>query len=383
MDPILTPLEEGGRILLVDDHRSVLDVLEKLLSARGHSTCAISNPKKALEVACAEDFDLIICDVCMPGIDGFTFHDRVRENPKNAFVPFIFLTAGSSREDVERGQSLGVDEIILKPYDPKSLLRVIEGKIKRGRSIKTVSHALFDTFRKRILQMLSHELRTPLVSINTGAELLISETSNIQSGEPIVFERLQRIAHAVKRGGERLERLVNDFVIMQQLEMGVVEQVARNRSAVFDSTVLLESYIDIALDQLEPAGFTIHTQTTQESCSVKVYDYHFFNILERLTSNAKKFCGNEKRIAFNLYARNDMVIFEVRDWGCGIDESRTHEALQAFVQLDRDKNEQQGSGLGLAIAGTLADVYGGFIEVKRAEDQGTFQRLILPLSKKT
>jgi DNA-binding response OmpR family regulator len=83
--------------------------------------------------------DLILADIMMPLMDGFTFYERVVSNPYLNHIPFIFLTAKSSGDDIRQGKELGVDDYLTKPFAPEDLLASIRGKLKRVKQRRTLA----------------------------------------------------------------------------------------------------------------------------------------------------------------------------------------------------------------------------------------------------
>src|SRR5208337_4349219 len=104
-------------ILIVDDAPENLALMSSLLNAR-YKTKVATGGAKALEVAELTPPDLILLDVMMPGIDGYEVCRRLKENPKTAGVPVIFLTARSDAADEQKGLELGAVDYIAKPISP-------------------------------------------------------------------------------------------------------------------------------------------------------------------------------------------------------------------------------------------------------------------------
>ncbi len=108
---------EYGSILLVDDNPQILSILADLLRPLGHKILCATSGTAALELAAAEPPDLILLDVMMPDLDGFTVCRRIRAHPLLAQVPVILVTALDDRESRVRGFEAGADEFVTKPFD--------------------------------------------------------------------------------------------------------------------------------------------------------------------------------------------------------------------------------------------------------------------------
>ncbi|TLP46998.1 MULTISPECIES: response regulator [Cohaesibacter] len=120
------------RILCVEDEELLLDDIVEELQDEGYETLKAHNGKEAIEILKHETVDLILCDIMMPLIDGLTTLKLVRERlPQHNEVPFIFLTAKATREDILAGKRLGVDDYLTKPIDYDLLHATISTRINQ------------------------------------------------------------------------------------------------------------------------------------------------------------------------------------------------------------------------------------------------------------
>lgn len=118
------------RILLVEDEESLLDVIKLNLELEGYDVTPVSNGRKALDEIRAKRFDLVILDVMLPEVDGFTICQTVRL--ENNDVPILFLTAKSSSEDRVFGLKIGADDYLTKPFNLEELLLRVQILVKRS-----------------------------------------------------------------------------------------------------------------------------------------------------------------------------------------------------------------------------------------------------------
>jgi CheY-like chemotaxis protein len=120
-------------ILIVEDNSDLLFNIELILKSNKFNPITARNGKDALKILSRLDIppDIIISDIMMPELDGYEFFKEVSSDPRWNSIPFIFLSAKSSPEDVRLGKLLGADDYITKPFDEKDLLAIISGKIAR------------------------------------------------------------------------------------------------------------------------------------------------------------------------------------------------------------------------------------------------------------
>lgn len=361
-------------ILVIDDNPLIVNILLGLLKANNYDVLTSEDGAQALNVLETHPVDVIICDVMMPQMDGFQLHEAVRARAEFSHIPFLFLTALGEEEDICRGKEAGADDYLVKPFDPRELLSVVKGKVARSRKLKDLSQERFEQYRKRIIHTLSHEFRTPLVAINTGAELLLDQK------EPSKDIKTVNLLEAIQRGGQRLERLVNDFMILQQIEAGIPTNMYASKKKVCLLSKIAELALATAEDVLHREGFDLTLENLgDKDLKVEVYEPHILDALDRIIHNARKFSAERKCINVCIFKQEDEGIIEIRDRGIGIDMTRIQEAVDVFGQLDRDKIEQQGSGLGLAIACRLLKINRGRIDFEPRPGGGSTVVIALPV----
>ena len=115
-----------ARILAVDDERAILDALARVLGRDGHEVVRAADPT-AVPGMDLSRFDLVLCDVMMPGLDGF---ELVRQIRPDFDGPIIFLTARVAEEDAVAGYGLGADDYVRKPFGAAELRAVSAGRAR-------------------------------------------------------------------------------------------------------------------------------------------------------------------------------------------------------------------------------------------------------------
>lgn len=131
----------GNNILLIEDNPEMADNITGMLELAHYSVTHAPNGKIGVALAQKQLPDLILCDVMMPGLDGYGVLHILNSDPVTAFIPFIFLTAKADRSDVREGMNLGADDYITKPFDDVDLLKVIEIRLKKSEVIRAATNA--------------------------------------------------------------------------------------------------------------------------------------------------------------------------------------------------------------------------------------------------
>lgn len=121
----------GRRILIADDEESLRDGLALYLGMEGYEVVKVANGEEALRLNLA-DFDLLLLDVMMEPVNGLELVSRLKANPATASIPFIFLTARDTDDDMVNGLELGADDYIAKPFSMKNVLARIAAVLRRS-----------------------------------------------------------------------------------------------------------------------------------------------------------------------------------------------------------------------------------------------------------
>lgn len=119
----------NSRILVVDDEKSIVDVIKSNLEREGYFIETAGDGKTALDLALNKNFDLIILDCMLPVMDGFDVCKKIRQESP---VPIIMLTAKSEEIDKVLGLELGADDYMTKPFSMRELLARVKAQIRRS-----------------------------------------------------------------------------------------------------------------------------------------------------------------------------------------------------------------------------------------------------------
>ena len=114
------------KILIVEDEESLLKLESILLTSKGYDVRGVSNGREALEAIAEEKPDLVLLDIMLPEIDGFEVCQRIKDDEETRSIPVIMLTAKKSREDMARGEKVGADWYITKPFKSVMVIETIQ-----------------------------------------------------------------------------------------------------------------------------------------------------------------------------------------------------------------------------------------------------------------
>ena len=117
---------EGMNVLVVDDSEDTTEMVRHLLEISGASVCAATSGREALRIAREKQFDVVLSDISMPGMDGFEFLSKLRKIPGKRHLPAVALTGFGRPEDVQRASSEGFYAHLTKPFDIQTLASLLQ-----------------------------------------------------------------------------------------------------------------------------------------------------------------------------------------------------------------------------------------------------------------
>ena len=123
-------------LLVVEDNLALREGLGEMLGLEGFSVVTAANGRDALDKLNGFTPDLILSDISMPEMDGYSFFKAVRERAEWVAIPFLFLTARGEREDILVGKDLGADDYLIKPLTRDELVTAVRARLARSRQVR-------------------------------------------------------------------------------------------------------------------------------------------------------------------------------------------------------------------------------------------------------
>ena len=167
-------------ILIIEDNEDIRENVEEILTLSSYKVLTAANGKEGVDVAQKNIPDLIICDIMMPGIDGYGVLHVLHKDPQTQNIPFIFLTSKSERSDFRAAMEMGADDYITKPFSGNELLNAIESRLKKNEIIKKNFSA--------DLQGLN-ELRSSISNSKTLEELTAESNVNGYKKKQVIYKQ--------------------------------------------------------------------------------------------------------------------------------------------------------------------------------------------------
>ncbi|MEQ8676691.1 MAG: response regulator [Aggregatilineales bacterium] len=383
-EPQITTDERRATLLVVEDDAHLLWGIRDILELDHYNVLTAQDGQEALDILQNTDTplpDLIVSDIMMPHMDGLQFLEEVRKVQDWVRIPFIFLTARGEKGDVQRGKKMGVDDYIIKPFDPEDLTIAVRSRLQRMGDIEIyiddTKEKAIEEEKKKLVTMLNHELRTPLTLIVAYAEML-KDYIDVETPETEINVFLK----GVNDGAERMRRLIENFILTVEIESGDAEKTFVWRSHKIENLDILVKTAHEQVFRNENAGRVCNI-TMPDSVPVVFGDQSFIIVMLReLLDNAVKFSNDTDEVQLSVTpAEADMVCITIKDSGRGIPTDEQENVWKMFYQINREKLEDQGGGVGLTLVQQLARIHKGRVEMDSTEGTGSTFHLYLPTNK--
>ena len=399
------------KILVVDDEFVSRMTLQKLMGSIGECE-AVENGEDALKSAFSDQPpDLILLDIMMPGMDGYTVCKRLRADPSTKDTPIIFLSANTKVEDITKGFELGAVDYITKPFQKAE----VKARVRTHLALKQMREEMqdknfllknqvdeikekterLDQSRKRLVQSekmaslgqlvagVAHEINTPVGIGITVSSHLIDQTREIIAA----FDKNKMTKSALTQYfGKTLEtseliftHLVQAGDLVRSFKMISADQTVHERRSF-----MLKTYLDDIIVSLRPKlKKELHQVTVncREDIEINSYPGALAQIITNLIINSLLHAyseGEKGNIRINASTEGTDVILEYGDDGKGISSENIDKIFDPFFTTKRGKG---GTGLGLHIIyNTVTEILKGSITCESTLGKGTRFSIKLPIS---
>ncbi len=323
------------KILVIEDEAIIRENIAEILRISGYESLQADNGFVGVQQILEHKPDLVICDVMMPRLNGYQVLETIRKSSETATIPFIFLTAKASPEDIRKGMSLGADDYLTKPFSRDELIGAVESRLEKQRMHKQDINQKIEAFKSQIGDVYSHELNTPLNGILGMSELLLYYFDEFDKSE------LKKMIRTIHHSGKRLQHITDNMLFYFQS----LQKPGFLKSAPGEETECIhyENFLmQLAKQYNRDKDLQISIDCESLPLSKKLLD----KIIYELTDNAFKFSENGSPVQISITEDTQRYTLNVKDNGYGIREDQTSK-IKSFVQYDRNEREQQGLGLGL------------------------------------
>jgi two-component system, sensor histidine kinase and response regulator len=361
----------GKKVLVIDDSEDVRFIISETLNMYGFRTFIAKDGASGIQLAKDQLPDLILCDVNMPGTDGYATLTELHHTEATAGIPFVFLSGVSDKINMRRGMELGADDYLTKPFTHKELLAAVNARLEKLAEAQRRSEKKLEELRGNISLALPHELRTPLNGIIGLSSILVEDYNKLPP------EEILESARYIYESALRLNRLIENFLVYSQVEL----------MASDDQRIEIPKGLSpIPIDEvITPMAHKVAERFSRESDLqldikpelVRIPAENLSKIVEELVDNAFKFSKNTQPVQVSAELRDRRFQLTITDYGRGMTAEQIAK-IGPHMQFDRATYEQQGAGLGLVIARRLTELLGGQLTVVSQAGEQTTVRITFP-----
>lgn len=364
------------KILVIDDAEFILESTSTLLKFEGYDVITADDGLDGVDSAMENHPDLILCDISMPGLDGYGVLEKIRENPETATTPFIFLTAFTEKSNMRAGMEKGADDFIVKPYTRDEIIAAIDAQWQKHKLIEKQMQEKVDEVGKNVTYALPHEFRTVLNEVMNSAKYLNSSSQTIEADE------IEEISSDIVASSNRLMKITENFLIYVRIESFAGNPAKKKQLRTYLSEEPAAMVHDIAslIAQKYDRWDDFVAKRMADQIAVEISSESYHKIIDELLDNAFRFSDKGKMVAVDSWVEGQNFYLNIEDAGRGMNKEQIT-SITALAQFERHVYEQQGVGLGLVIAKKLVELHDGTFNIESEENVGTKVVLSLPCRK--
>ncbi|MBC8011963.1 MAG: hybrid sensor histidine kinase/response regulator [Burkholderiales bacterium] len=362
-------------VLVVDDLADSRFLMRCSLLANGYEVVEAASGSEALDLVMTVNPDVMVMDVCMPGMSGYDVCRAIRARAETCKLPLILVSAVADRSAVALGFASGAVDFLSKPFRAEELCArvAVHAELNRARRLLEESHArLAELNREKDLMfgMAAHDLRGPIAVIMGFAE---NALGLMRGGE----SRPERQAlEVILRESEHMEHFLGTLLDLNALERGGQRLKLRETD--------IESAARSAVERAEPAAarksLALRLVLAQGLHVVRADASGVRRILDNLISNALKFTPSGGRVTVRVSEHEREAQCVVSDSGPGLTGEDMEQVFTRFARLSAKPTAgEKSTGLGLAICRALAEGMGGRVWCGNNPEGGAFFGFAIPV----
>lgn len=366
------------RILVIDDETNIRSTLAEFMALSGYEVDTAQDGVKGMDFLGSREYDLVLLDLRMPGMDGLAVTEWIRETHPE--VPVIVMTGHATVESSIKALRLGAYDYVQKPFSLDEIERTIGNCLEKRRlerrntELTILNERLreIERIKDDLLATVSHEFRTPLTAIHGFLSLLESaDTSNLTAHQ-------RQGLDAIWDNVNRLDAMIANLLVL-------VESQDRAYPPILEPTALgpfFREYASLRRHSRMRDDFRLEVDAGAADVSVLLDRRRFPLVLHNLVDNAFKFCRDPGTAEVLVSARRERehLWIEVSDAGIGISEGLGDRVFERFTQADMTSTREfQGAGLGLAVVRAIVEAHNGTVRIVSPQLGGTTVRVTLPI----
>lgn len=363
--------EKSRKILIVDDSLTNLRVIEKMLEKDNINVTFSYSAKDALELLSGGYYpDLILLDIMMPGMNGFSFKKRLNAHPEWKSIPVIVISALQEQESKSIAFELGCVDFMVKPINKVEVLHRInvqfnvkDQQVRLNEINKELAES--NKTREKIFSIISHDLRTSIGNIRNVFKFMIDGLIDANEDEDIILD--------AEISSRNTYNLLDNLLYWAKSQQG---NLAYNPELVSISRIV-SSLLDMEKGSIVNKNIDI-IESVANDLFVWSDKILFTISLKNLLANAIKFTPQNGRISILAQEVNEMVKLSIVDTGQGISEDNLKLLMEGKSFSTTGTNNEKGTGLGLVLVKDCIRICKGKLDIKSKLGKGSDFSIYLP-----
>lgn len=234
----------GAKILVVDDSELFQETIKSVLLLANFDVITASNGKEGLDRIYKDSPDLIILDCVMPEMDGYEVAKAMREDPVLMSKPVIMLTGKDTEYDEIKGLALGIDDYIIKPFNPSVLIARVNAILQRKQQSMSANPLTFlsgnTVIKAEAEKRISNNLPFAMIYIDLTNFKSFNDKYGFQRGDEVIKSTANILIRSVRECGQKGDFIGHiggdDFIVLTTPE--IYEKVAQRIIDLFDGSII-------------------------------------------------------------------------------------------------------------------------------------------------
>lgn len=386
--------EKEPNIVVVEDDKINLLTIQHILGKEYSNVNYFENGGFAHKFIIENSPDIILLDVVIPGIDGFTLCEILKKSKSTFNIPIIFITSKTDKDSIKKGFDLGAQDYVTKPFNGTELLArirthlklkfqqqklvrlnveleklVASRTIKLGNTMNKLEKAQerlsnLEKAKNDFLHLISHELRTPLNSILGFSNVLQKAITDRQHRE---------FLSSIISSGKTLNRLSEIAILIASLQTEKydlrIEWVLLNRMCDFH----IKNFTNQNPKWKSRINFIPYTEEIKLETDSSLLNFCWQEIFH----NTTKYISEKDTITVAVFHENNKKGVEIKDTGKGFPENILKTPFELF-HIENINYHSTGHGLGLPAIKLIMDYLGGEVGIKNNEEGGANVKIMFP-----
>ena len=368
------------KILIIDDNPKNLQVAMSILSKEGYNLIYATSGEKGIELAKGDEFDLILLDVVMPGLNGYEVCEILKADEKTKQTPIIFLTVKDDEKDIVKGFECGGVDYVTKPFCSDVLLKRVDTHVKlfsitknlekeveqKVESLRVKDQILFQQAKLasmgEMIANIAHQWRQPLGAISSTISVIktkfltnsfdFTTSKGIEECNDYIDNKLSDVEEYLLTLSSTIDDFRNFFKPQKQ-------------AVSFNVKELIQKSIKLLSANLSTLDIKIVDNS--KNIKIKTLKNELSQVLINLLNNAKDAIVDnssitKKLILLDTKVDNQNLIITIKDSGGGVDESIIDRIFEPYFTT---KGKRDGTGIGLYMSKEIVHKHlKGSLEVK-------------------